>query len=238
MAFFLLKLRGMVLMKQKTIISLIFVLLTFIITLVIGVSLAWFTGQEQMTYQGEMGFVDVDIDVFFEDEFGTRTEAQEVEIDPSTSKTGVYRINITSNTADFFIEDLRVDVIVKSNIDTYFRVEIYEQLTFLYLDSSDVLNEMTVPYEEGVDLNYNLTNWYDNRIFDNYLYYINPEQRVDETTPLIIPLIDSYFTGQSFDTRAPGYSLQMAFSIEAIQAIDAPENNWGFATPPWGGSWA
>jgi hypothetical protein len=224
-------------MKTKAIISFIFLFTAFIFTLIIGVSLAWFTGEEVMTYQGEMGFVDVEIDVYFEDDLGVRTEAEEVVIDPSTSKTGVYRINITSNTADFFIEDLRVDVIVKSNIDTYFRVEIYEQLTFIYFDSNETLNEMTVPYEEGVDLNYNLSNWYDNRIFDNFLYYMTPEQRIDQATPLVIPLIDSYFSGQSFDTRAPGYSLQMAFSIEAIQAQDAPENNWGFATPPWGGSW-
>lgn len=225
-------------MKKHALIALIFVLLAFIITLIINVSLAWFTDQEQETYQGQMGFVDVELDVYFEDDLGIRTEAEEVEIDATTTKPGIYRINITSNTADFFIEDLRVDVIVKSNIDTYFRVEIYEQLTFIYFDSGDNLNEMTVPYEEGVDLNYNLTNWYDNRIFDNYLYYMMPEQRVDETTPLVIPLIDSYFTGQNFDTRAPGYSLQMGFSIEAIQALDAPTENWGFATPPWGGNWS
>jgi hypothetical protein len=213
----------------------ILLLLTLATTVFVGVSFAWFTEEEQVTYTGQMGFVDVDIDVYFEDEFNNRTEAEEVQMD-TTSKPGVFRINITSNTADYFIEDLRVDLIIKSNIDTYFRVEIYEQLTFIY-EEDGVLNEMTVPYTQGVNLNYNFTNWYDNRIFDNYIYYMNSEKRINETTPLVIPLIDSYFAGQSFDTRSPGYSLQMAFSVEAVQADGGPQNNWDFATPPWGGSW-
>jgi hypothetical protein len=62
-------------------------------------------------------------------------------------------------------------------------------------------------------------------------------KRIDETTPQVIPLVDSYYVGQSFDTRSPGYSLQMAFAIEAVQAEGGPENVWDQSTPPWGGSW-
>lgn len=221
---------------RKLIFAALSLILVLVTTILIGVSFAWFTDQEDITYQGEMGFVEADIDVYFDDGLGGRIEAEEVEISEFISKTGVYRINITDQSTDFFIEDLRIDVIVRSNIDTYLRIKIYEQLTFIY-DNDGETNELAVYYEEGVDLNYNLTSWYDNRIFDNYLYYENIVKRIDETTPQVITLVGSYYQGQSFDTRSPGYSLQMAFAIEAVQAEGGPENVWDQATPPWGGNW-
>lgn len=223
--------------KASIIFTTIFIILTMTTTLFIGVSLAWFTDQEEVTYTGEMGFVEVEIEVYFDDGVNPPIPAMEVELLGDESKPGSYYINITSNTADYFIEDLRVDIIIKSNIDTYFRVKIYEQLTFIYTNSSNETVEMTIPYETEVELNYDFTNWYDNRIFDNYLYYKDKVKRVNETTDLIIPLIDSYFLDQNFDTRSPGYSLQMAFSVEAVQALNGPQNNWGFENPPWGGNW-
>ncbi|MGE4571537.1 MAG: hypothetical protein AB7E09_02210 [Candidatus Izemoplasmatales bacterium] len=222
---------------KKLFLPLIFFILLIVSTLFIGVSLSWFTSQEEYNYTGQMGFVDVDLEAFFVDEFGQPTEAIEVEITPGVFKKGVYRINITSNTQEYFIEDLRVNIIVKSNIDTYFRVEIYEQLTFIYTNSNDEVIEMAVPYEVGVDLNYNTVNWYDNRIFDNYIYYTEKVTRISQSENLVIPLIDSYFQNQNFDTRSPGYSLQMAFSVEAVQAEGGPENNWDLVSPPWGGAW-
>jgi len=222
--------------KNRLLVMAILSIITLITTVIIGVSFAWFTNEENITYQGEIGFVEADIDVYFDDGFGGRIEADEVEISNIISKPGVYRINITSDSEPFFIEDLRIDVIVSSNIDTYVRIKIYEQLTFIY-DNNGEINELSVYYEEGVDLNYDFSGWYDNRIFDNYIYYENPVKRVDENIPLVISLVDSYYQGQSFDTRSPGYSLQMAFAIEAVQAKGGPENVWGFDTPPWGGTW-
>lgn len=221
---------------RKLIFAVLSIILLLVTTILIGVSFAWFTDQETITYDGEMGFVEADIDVYFDDGLGGRIEAEEVEISVLISKEGVYRINITDQSTDFFIEDLRIDVIVSSNIDTYLRIKIYEQLTFIY-DNDGETNELAVYYEEGVDLNYNLTSWYDNRIFDNYLYYQNTVKRINETTPQVISLVGSYYQGQSFDTRSPGYSLQMAFAIEGVQAEGGPENVWEQATPPWGGTW-
>ncbi|MDP3130722.1 MAG: hypothetical protein Q8N15_05240, partial [Bacillota bacterium] len=77
---------------------------------------------------------------------------------------------------------------------------------------------------------------HDNRTIDNYLYYMNPVQRVNETTSLDIGLITQYALA-SFAVYSPGYSLQIAFSVEAVQAAGGPENVWILATPPWGGSW-
>ena len=57
------------------------------------------------------------------------------------------------------------------------------------------------------------------------------------TTPTEIPLIENYFSGQNYSTYPVGYSLQIAFSIEAVQSVQGPQNVWGLATKPWGGDW-
>ncbi|MDA3931118.1 MAG: hypothetical protein PF513_00120 [Tenericutes bacterium] len=220
-----------------------FVLSVFLLLIVISafvfISYAWFTQQENVHYNSQMGLVDVDINVFFEDAVLGQVPAQEVVIDESNNitKPGVYYVNITSNNADYFVEDLRISIDVNSSIDTYFRIIIFEQLTFIYTDISGNTNELSVLYEEAVQLNYDFTGWYDNRTFDNYLYYQNPVKRINETTPLTINLVDSYFANENYETRGPGYSLQLAFSIEAVQSVDGPENVWGLDTPPWGGVW-
>lgn len=153
------------------------------------------------------------------------------------TKPGVYFINIVSGANDYFFEDFRLFIDVYSNIDTYIRVKIYEQLTLIYTDYQGNVTELSILYDGTMPFNYDTTNWYDNRTFDNYLYYTLPVQRVNETTALEIGLIASYFTGQSFNLYSPGYSLQIAFSIEAVQSDGGPENVWDLATPPWGGSW-
>ncbi|MFW5888948.1 MAG: hypothetical protein ACOCUD_01070 [Bacillota bacterium] len=226
-----------ILRKKRLIFALAF--LTLVITSFIFISYAWFTEEDSIDFTGEFGFVDVDINVFFEDDVLGEVQAEEVVIDETNNitKPGVYYVNITSPTADYFIEDLRINIEVNSNVNTYFRLKIYEQLTFIYEDISGTTNELAVLYQEGVELNYDFSNWYDNRTFDNYLYYQNEVIRVNETTPLIIDLVDSYFETGNFQTKGPGYSLQIAFSIEAVQSDGGPQNVWGLDVPPWGGSW-
>ncbi len=85
---------------------------------------------------------------------------------------------------------------------------------------------------------YNATNWYDNRTNDNYMYYKIPVERINETTPTELPLISEYFSTQDYETSSPGYSLQIAFSIEAVQIDGGPEEVWDKTTKPWDGlSW-
>lgn len=160
-----------------------------------------------------------------------------ITLDKVVTKPGVYYINVVSGGNDFFFEDFRLIIDVKSNVYTYMRVKIYEQLTLIYTDYRGEVTELSILFDGYMPFNYDLNNWYDNRTYDNYIYYTNPVERVDENTPLEIGLISSYFTGQSFNTYSPGYSLQIAFSIEAVQSDGGPENVWDLATPPWGGSW-
>jgi hypothetical protein len=163
-----------------------------------------------------------------------------ITLDEVITKPGVYSINIVSDGSEDFFEKFRLIIDVKSNIDTYLRIKIFEQLTLTYVDYQGEINELSVLIDQPgghMPFNYNLTNWYDNRTYDRYIYYTLPVQRINESTPLELGLISSYFTGQDFSVYSPGYSLQIAFSIEAVQKTGGPENVWGLANPPWGGSW-
>lgn len=160
-----------------------------------------------------------------------------ITLDRVITKPGVYYINVVSSGNDFFFEDFRLIVNVYSNVDTYMRIKIYEQLTLIYTDYQGEVTELSILFEGHMPFNYDLTDWYDNRTYDNYIYLTEAVQRVNETTPLEIGLISSYFVDDPFNTYAPGYSLQIAFSIEAVQSEGGPENVWDLPTPPWGGTW-
>jgi len=198
---------------------------------------AWFTYINTSSFLGEVGFVSVDIDAYFDDGLGGRVEASEVSVGPSTTKTGVYTINIVSDSSTNYFEDFRMNVLVYSNVYTYIRVKIYEQLTLTYTNFEGIVTELSILTDEYMPFNYNLTDWYDNREVDNYIYFMVPTIRAGETTAEILTLITTYFVGENFSNYSPGYSLQIAFSVEAVQANSGPENVWGLTTPPWGGNW-
>ncbi len=298
-------------MKKRVFGSL--VVLIFSLALFVFSTYAYFTGMFEEAFSGEVGFVDVDLNAYFDDGLGGHIPAEEV-VDESTNqmtgtdvaftaststitstaldlsvfvagdkirvagstsndsiyvvtgtpttnsltvtgtlsdesagasvtldkvvtKPGVYYINIVSGGNDYFFEDFRLIIDVNSNVDTYMRIKIYEQLTLIYTDYQGEVTELTILFDGYMPFNYDLNNWYDNRTYDNYIYYTNAVQRTNETTPMEIGLISSYFSGQTFNTYAPGYSLQIAFSIEAVQSDGGPENVWDLATPPWGGTW-
>lgn len=226
-----------------------------------------------------------------------------VTMDSIITKPGIYYINIVSSGNDFFFEDFRLHVDVLSNIDTYVRIKIYEQLTLTYTDYQGQVTELSILFDGYMPFEYDTTNWYDNRTYDNYIYYKTAVQRVNETTPLDIGLIPTYIgaayyynidsdiansngtvaysyvspgvysdgvdtfnidsngnlvdgslnviipsylifnteeeanTYPIFSTYTAGYSLQIGFSVEAVQSDGGPENVWELTTPPWGGSW-
>jgi len=223
-------------MKKRFIVGL--AMLIFSLSLFAFTTYAWFTYLTTDTFFGTVGFVDVEPDVYFYDAeaVGNRVPATEVEIASGVYKPGVYFVNIVSNGDDYFFENFRLSIDVLSNVDTYVRIRIYEQVTLTYVNYLGVVTELTVLNEEYMPFDYETTNWYDNRDIDGYIYYKLPVQRVDGSTPTPLDLIADY-TLAGFSTFSPGYSLQIAFSLEAVQATDGPENNWDLATPPWGGTW-
>jgi hypothetical protein len=220
-------------LKKRFLFSL--VLLVLSMTLFVFSTVSWLLQLYEEQIQAEVGFVQVDIDAYFWDG-ATRIEAEEVEIATGVYKPGVYLIDITSNSAENFFENFRLYIHVHSSVDTYFRVKIYEQLTLTYVNYEGIVTELSILSDDYMPFDYSETNWYDNRSIDNYIYYELPVRRVNETTANQIGLITGYSLA-SFSVYSPGYSLQIAFSIEAVQSEGGPEHVWSLATPPWGGSW-
>ncbi len=291
--------------------SIMYWILSFLtISSFVFITYAWFTTklEQNLDYDTNMGLVDVGINVYFHDGTSFIKNADFVEIAPGVYKTGVYYIDIDSADADEFIENLRVDIQVNSNIPTYIRVKIHKQLTLIYTDFQGNISELSIYINDKVEqefqLNYDLENWFidsyslayyhdaSNNIRDyagNLVYqYVSPGIYTDPatqtegyylttagdvidddenlviraeilfdtqdeaigfrqrnfnyiyydsivSTQTTIPLILEYLG--VFGTYPDGYSLQIAFEVEAVQALGGPENVWGLATPPWGGSW-
>ena len=227
-------------LKKRFIISL--VLLTLSLSLFVLASWGWFT---QLFYEDEtylVGHVEVDIDPYFSVynditfEYD-RVEATlvQIQVSPLIEKPGVYLINIVNNGSDYFFENFRFDIIVKSSVNTYFRIKIYEQLTLTYLNYQGTYTELSILNNDHMPFDYDLTNWYDHRDIDDYMYYKMPVKRTSALEPHIISLIPDY-TLSSFPIYDAGYSLQIAFSLEAVQSYGGPENEWGLSVNPWDGS--
>lgn len=226
-------------LKRKMLFSL--ALLVFSLLLFVFSSYAWFTGKFEDLVNVEVGFVQVDMNVYFDDGV-TTYPATEVEIAEGVYKPGIYEVDIASPASFNYFENLRVYIEVSSNVDTYFRIKIYEQLTLTYLNLDDSITELSTLIDGYMPFDYQLTDleenliWYDNRIFDDYFYYMDPVIRNSESEPMEIGLITSFSSG-SFGTYPIGYSLQIGFSVEAVQALDGPEQVWSLLETPWEISW-
>jgi hypothetical protein len=221
--------------KRRIILSFLILVLTS--SLLIGTSFAWFTKLMTDSFSGTFGFVDVDLDVYFDNGVGGRNEAIEVSIVPGVNKPGVYNINIFDSSNIYHFQKFRLNVIVKSNVDTYLRVKIFEQLTLKYINFEGIETELSILIEGQMPFNYDLDEWYDNRLIDNYLYLIPKVKRVDETTPLVYGLIIPFAPATNFSNYSVGYSLQLSISVEAVQAFLGPQHVWGKTQTPWGQPW-
>lgn len=232
---------------KKYFVSLIAVLLIAIAATMTHFAVSFLTSQEQTDDTKPVGTVKVIARAYYEDAFGVLHEATEATIQPGTTKQGIYFVDVTDSTALAFLENFRIYIDVYSDVDTYFRVQMYEQLTFTISNLDGGTTELAVLMEEPMDFYYaqidlaeeDQTDWeYGLRSIDGYVYYKHPSQRISANTPQSIGLITSYYPDKFFSTRPIGYSLQIAIVVEAVQAIGGPENNWKMDTPPWGGTWS
>lgn len=152
-------------------------------------------------------------------------------------KRGVIKINISDREAKEFAENFRVDIEIYSDVDTYFRIATYEQLTLVY-KTGDVTRELAVVQDGYTDFNYNFgDNFYDNRDKDGFIYCKNKVKRIDKDTPLSMTLIGEYYSDKVFGIRDERYFLQIGFIIEAVQAYEGAQNNWGLDRTPWDSEW-
>ncbi|MBE0700369.1 MAG: hypothetical protein IH571_01655 [Acholeplasmataceae bacterium] len=186
----------------------------------------------------------------------------------TTTKIGVYRINVSDIDADDYITNFRLNILVNSTIDSFIRVRIVDSLTLATIDFQGVRGEVAIVdqpidyafsrhwdvngilYDDladaeaalggitSTDVVTKIDDWYDNRLEDGYMYYPQKIERTTSSPQMVLSLIEEY-DGLTFKAKSVGYSLQFAIIVESIQAShDAPIINWKLDMPPWGGSWS
>ena len=210
------------------------------ILLVLAASLfvvAFLTDQDTIEETRLIGDVEVTLVIYFEKD-GIEYPVEEVVIDVNDNvvKSGVYRMNVTDPNATEFVENLRMDVRISSDVDTYVRVRIVETLI---LTTENFLGERTeIPIVSEPTLFNQESDWYYDELgLEPYYYLMTPSKRINASTPLDVPFITSYFAGANYNPRPLGYTVQFGVEMEAVQALMGPQMNWGLANPPWGGDW-
>ena len=228
--------------------KLLFLLIMMILTVVImaGSITAFLTSQKNNEKEVIVGDVDVDITVYFEKEndFGEPikyTQNLDFIADAGNGNTftkfGVTKIDISNVNEIKFIKNFRVEINVKSNVDTYFRIAPYEQLTLAYT-VGDTVREVAVTQKKFMEFNYDPSNnFLNNRMYDGFYYYKNKVKRISESQPFVINFIGEWLESVNFRLYDPKYTLQIGFYIEAVQAHLGPQILWGLDDAPWGGEW-
>ena len=225
-------------------------LLTYLLILIIiflgGSIAAFLTDTSSGNGDYEVGEVDVEIKIYFEkmNEDGELVEYTEgidyiVEVDENNSftKVGVAKIDLSHVNEIQFIKNFRVDILVNSSVDTYFRVAPYEQLTITYTVAG-ITREVATTQKRFMDFNYDPNNMFDeNRLVDGFYYYKDKVVRVDKDEPYVIPFIGVFKDNADFDLYDDKYSLQIGFIVEAVQALNGPQKIWGMEVPTWKEEW-
>lgn len=226
--------------KQYLIILLIILLITT------GTIVAFILDTNDKSDELIIGDVNVDLEAYFEkyndqNELIKYTEnldyVANVVNEGSFTKQGVIKINISNRDDIQFIENFRVNIKIYSNVDTYFRIAPYEQLTLTY-EVGGKTREVATTQKNYIGFNYDPNGkFFDNRIYDGFFYCKEKVKKINDDTPLILSFIGNYFEDKSFGVYEDRYSLQIGFIIEAVQALDGPQNNWGLSNTPWNTDW-
>lgn len=233
-------------MKSKIRIALCVISLVCCI-MIISFSVAYLTSLTESEVIYTVGTVDVDLEIYFVDDAGNPLATEDEDGNPintfnyvceyadgnSAIKSGVIKVNISDNDAPNFAEKLRVDLVVKSNVDTYVRIAPYEQLTLTYTVNG-VTREVAVVQEESTKFNYQFAetakSFYDNRDKDGYIYFRSAVKKNEEQNRY--PLISAFTTAGTFEKSDQIYSLQIGFIVESVQKIQGLEKNWGITSLP------
>lgn len=228
-----------------------------------AVSYAWFVLINRTdSFTATAAKIDVSYEIYLDGQ-SIKPSFYVIQSEQSTIKSGVYSINVSDLTADNYIERLRIDILVKSTVDTYLRVAIVDSLTLATLDFQGNRGEVAIVDQpinyatsrswlvNGVffssileaeaalgeltseDEVIMVPHWFDYSKTDGYYYYPEKIVRTPQMTTLTIPFIEAY-DGMVFRAKPLGYQLQFAILVEAIQANHyAPIYNWRMAQPPW-----
>lgn len=189
--------------------------------------IAYLTDYDEYQEQATVGTVDLEIKPYFVNE---NNEKVYQTLDSNEDK--VVNINISDYNDSSHFNKFGVDIIVYSNVETYFRIAIYEQFALTYM-SGDKLTVIATTREEFMPFNYHTENsndsFYDNRLNDGYFYYKSKVKNQSEGE--LIEFINITLT--PFPLYEERYSILLGFTLEAVQAHLGPNYNWGLTNPPW-----
>ena len=233
--------------------SVLILTVLFLISLgyLIRQTVAYLTDKTDSDTEYIVGDVNCYLEIFFVKdgvEYHLNQEDVDIEFEGSSSsgsfkKFGVIKVNVSDRDDVQFAENLRVNLVVNSNVGSYVRIACYEQLTLVY-ESGGITREVAVVQNELTDFNYNFYSesnttgkFYDNRSKDGFIYCMEQVKQNDDKSSLVIPLISEYYTDKPFGTRDQKYSLQIGFIIESVQYLQGAQNNWGLEMTPWGEDW-
>lgn len=189
----------------------------FLVSIVTAFLLFW----DESTSDVVIGEVVIEVKGYFMKD-GVEYEAKNTEY----YNNGIILLDISTKEKLNFFDNFRVDILVKSNVDTYFRVIIYEQFTLTTGNT-----EIAITRDEYSKFKYS-DDFFDNREVDEYFYYKNKVKRVNELTPSIINFIieNNDYSHEIYD---PKYTIKIGILVEAVQAHRGPYENWGMEKKPW-----
>lgn len=217
--------------SKKILIALIGLILLTVsaVTFVYAFLIQEIFGDEDRTF----GHVLVLNPVYYQD----TTDPEYVGTIDTFTKTGIYKLNISSTSSPYHINKFRIDFDIQSNINTYFRVRIIDTLTIVYTKADDTKVEISIPSTSQISFNIATNHWYYDQTSDWYYYksvVVGPDMTAEPVVPVIINFIEAPLTS---DLIYPLYSndffIQLAIQVEAVQAVRGPKENWYLTSRPW-----
>lgn len=215
-------------------------LFMLILVAVLSVSLtsAYLTDSKTIDDDLTIGHVSVNrIHVYYESN-GTTNDANPVSV-LDRHKNGVYEVNISDANHSEFIKNLRVDVYVSSNVDSYMRLRLKDVIIRKTTNYQGDITETAVTHEPTI---FNLgTDWHKevNEInkYDTYYYFKNKVKQTGDD-PLVVSFVIPYDISQDYNAYPEDYHMQLGIKLEIVQAnYGGPLHNWKLNNPPWGGNW-
>lgn len=208
------------------------ILIITLITIASTAVIAFLASKEEIESSLVIGNVLVEVEAFYQ-----RGE-DILPIDITEIGGGVIELNITSPEQLEHFDNFRVNIKVYSSVFTYFRVAVVEQFTLTYV-SGEQTTVVAVVKDEFSQFAYNVDDFFDNRLQDEFFYYQSKVKRVNENTPYIIEFIGQLPEIDFHPIYEGKYTLQIGFQIDAVQYLNGPQINWGLENPPWmeNGGW-
>lgn len=210
-------------------ILLLITILSLLVVVLLGVKIAaYLTDYKEFDDSSTIGKVDLEIKPYF---INSNDEKEYIELNSAADK--VVHINISDYANNSHFNKFGVDIIVYSNVETYFRIAVYEQFALTYT-SGDKTNVIATTRENFLPFNYYIVSsetesFYDNRISDGYFYYKTKVKNEGEGE--LIEFIKPNKT--PYPLYEERYSVLFGFALEAVQAHLGPNYNWGIDNPPW-----